>query len=323
MATGQLRFELAGHREGVRHAIFSPDGSYIVTAASDDTARVWDAATGQLRQQLTGHLGNVLHSAISPDGTYIVTASSDDTARVWDVATGQLRQELIGHRGSVRHAAFNPEGTQIVTASYDGTASVWTVFNDSADMVRAALALRPMFSLAVTDPMEASYRSQQQVELGWSERRYAALPQVAASLVDGSIELLAGNQLDEASATLRQARELNAGVRVPVGLLVGLCQLGLARGRAGDMIDHCREAVTLNPVHGLPLDRLAMASAAVGDLAAARAGFESVVVWAKDSQRDAVAQSRSDWIRQLAGGENPFGGSGATWIPASGRIEGL
>src|SRR5262249_3462956 len=65
-------------------AAFSPDGSRIVTASDDKTARIWDAATAKEIAVLRGH-ADVLRSAVfSPDGSRIVTASADETARVWD-----------------------------------------------------------------------------------------------------------------------------------------------------------------------------------------------------------------------------------------------
>ena len=70
-------------------AAFSPDGSRIVTASSDNTARVWDAATGKAIVVLSGHEDGVISAAFSPDGSRIVTASWDQTARIWDAATGK------------------------------------------------------------------------------------------------------------------------------------------------------------------------------------------------------------------------------------------
>ena len=67
-------------------AAFSPDGSRIVTASNDKTARVWDAATGKAIAVLSGHEDSVISAAFSPDGLHIVTASADKTARVWDVS---------------------------------------------------------------------------------------------------------------------------------------------------------------------------------------------------------------------------------------------
>jgi hypothetical protein len=77
------------HQGPVRSAAFSPDGTRVVTASSDNTARVWDAATGQPLTRPLEHQSAVWSAAFSPDGTRVVTASSDKTARVWDATTGQ------------------------------------------------------------------------------------------------------------------------------------------------------------------------------------------------------------------------------------------
>jgi WD40 repeat protein len=63
--------------------VFSPDGTRIVTASFDGTAKVWDP-DGALLATLEGHSGDVASAVFSPDGTRIVTASFDDTAKVWD-----------------------------------------------------------------------------------------------------------------------------------------------------------------------------------------------------------------------------------------------
>ena len=54
---------------------YSPDGTHLVTASPDDTARIWDATTGEHRTTLIGHTNAVTAVAYSPDGTHLVTAS--------------------------------------------------------------------------------------------------------------------------------------------------------------------------------------------------------------------------------------------------------
>jgi WD40 repeat protein len=67
----------------VQSAAFSPDGSRIVTASWDKTARIWDAASAKEIAVLRGHDDTVRSAAFSSDGSRIVTASSE-TARIWD-----------------------------------------------------------------------------------------------------------------------------------------------------------------------------------------------------------------------------------------------
>lgn len=68
-------------------AAFSPDGTRIVTAPKDKTARIWDASTGAEIAKLSMHGDGVTSAAFSPDGTRIVAASLDNTARIWDIST--------------------------------------------------------------------------------------------------------------------------------------------------------------------------------------------------------------------------------------------
>ncbi len=117
-----------GHSSNVERAAFSPDGTRIVTASYDGTARVWDARTGKELLKLEGHSREIYDAAFSPDGTRIVTASDDGTARVWDAQTGKELLKIEDHSFRsfmVASAAFSPDGTRIVTASGDKTARVW------------------------------------------------------------------------------------------------------------------------------------------------------------------------------------------------------
>ena len=89
-------FKLAflGHAGDVASAVFSPDGSRVVSESYDKTARLWDAMTGTALATLTGQIG----AAFSPDGSRLVTASDDNTARLWDAKTGARWQRCRGIR---------------------------------------------------------------------------------------------------------------------------------------------------------------------------------------------------------------------------------
>ncbi len=106
-------------------ATFSPDGSRVVTASEDHTARIWDAASAKEIAVLRGHGGGVTTATFSPDGSRVVTASEDHTARIWDSATAKQTDVLRGHESGVASATFSPDGSRIVTASEDHTARIW------------------------------------------------------------------------------------------------------------------------------------------------------------------------------------------------------
>ncbi len=118
------RVVLRGHDGPILASRLSPDGSRLVTASSDGTARLWEVTGGE-GAVLRGHADWVLSAAFSPDGGRVVTASKDGTARVWDLA-GRPLAVLRGHGGWVSSAAFSPDGSKIVTASEDATARVWS-----------------------------------------------------------------------------------------------------------------------------------------------------------------------------------------------------
>jgi WD40 repeat protein len=113
---------LRGHTYAATSAAFSADGSRIVTASDDSTARIWDAVSGKMLAVLEGHGGPVISAAFSPDGLRIVTAAWDGAARIWDVLSAT---EIATLRPADNWAAFSPDGSRIATASNDGIVRIW------------------------------------------------------------------------------------------------------------------------------------------------------------------------------------------------------
>jgi WD40 repeat protein len=112
------------HRRGVVSAFFSGDGSRVVTASTDKSARVWDAETGAPLTEPLWH-DEALRSAIfSPDGQAVVTASDDGAAEVWDVRLGSALPDAL--LSGSRSAQFSPDGSAVLLSG-GAPAQVWNL----------------------------------------------------------------------------------------------------------------------------------------------------------------------------------------------------
>ena len=116
---------LTGHTGAVSAVVVASDGSWLATASTDGTARVWDPATGRERAVLKDHAGWVRAMVVAPDGSWLATADDDGKIRLWDPATGRQRTMLRGHIGAVREMVVAPDGSWLASASTDGTVRVW------------------------------------------------------------------------------------------------------------------------------------------------------------------------------------------------------
>jgi Tol biopolymer transport system component len=119
---------LSGHTNGVKSAVFSPDGRFIVSASYDETGKIWDAQTGRALRTLSEHGATLSSASFSPDGRFIVSTLAG-AVKVWDAQTGQALRRFKRHQGSVRSAAlsasFSPDGRFIVSALVGGIAKIW------------------------------------------------------------------------------------------------------------------------------------------------------------------------------------------------------
>jgi WD40 repeat protein len=143
--TLSYRFQIAylkGHESGVNTAACSLDGTRIVTASDDTTARIWDAASGV--QIACLEEVDITDASFSPDGALILMCSKTDPVRIWDVATGLERASLEGHDAEAIIAVVSPDGSRIVTGACDRE----TAFSGACE--------RPLSSIAGQELMEKS-----------------------------------------------------------------------------------------------------------------------------------------------------------------------
>jgi WD40 repeat protein len=119
------RLILRGHTAAITYAAFSPDGSKIVTASLDHTARIWDAHSGRQLGPSLQNTGSVLMAEFNPDGKRVVTGCSDGTATVWDIESAHPIGTPMHAKESIRFVRFSPNGKLVATASKDGKVRFW------------------------------------------------------------------------------------------------------------------------------------------------------------------------------------------------------
>ncbi|MFO0864251.1 MAG: serine/threonine-protein kinase [Gemmataceae bacterium] len=74
-----------GHAKPVTSAVFSPDGTRLITGSEDTTARLWNVADATEIDRFESHERAVNAVAISPGGTYALTAGADQRMGIWQL----------------------------------------------------------------------------------------------------------------------------------------------------------------------------------------------------------------------------------------------
>ena len=118
--THQRLFTLP-HGGIVYHAVYTPDGAQLVTAAGDGRVRIWNAATGELVRELAhdrsdGKPSNYLSMAISPDCRFIAAIEMmGEIAHVWDASSGVALAELRNDGSERPRIAFSADSKWLAT----------------------------------------------------------------------------------------------------------------------------------------------------------------------------------------------------------------
>ncbi len=162
----RLLFTL-NHGDSVYHAVYSADGTKLVTGCGDGAVRIWDAATGMLLHELRrDKVMRYYVVALSPDEK-LVAGLDLGVAHVWNANTGASIAELRDSAPSsfpslafssdnrwlamgtgndvhvfdtqtwtlvrrvsesgIHSLSWDPKGPRLVTGSANGSASIWTI----------------------------------------------------------------------------------------------------------------------------------------------------------------------------------------------------
>ena len=155
--------QLYGYRQFPHAAVFTPDGSHIISGSNTGLIQIWDSCTGaEAAPAMRGHTDAVVSLSTSPDEARIVSAANDRTIRIWDTTLGieilptlqvpGYRMLFVSHRlngtiisistdalrvwdansgllirtlpGDISSAAVSPNGTQVSTACGDNSIKI-------------------------------------------------------------------------------------------------------------------------------------------------------------------------------------------------------
>ncbi|CUA69774.1 Cilia-and flagella-associated protein 52 [Rhizoctonia solani] len=93
----------------IRTAVFSADGSFIISGDDNGSIGYWDAYRGNLiSRKPSQHSAQINSVAISSDGTRFVSASKDGSVYVWSTETQQTILGPIGDRKDCKQAVLSP-----------------------------------------------------------------------------------------------------------------------------------------------------------------------------------------------------------------------
>src|SRR5262249_34968170 len=93
--TGKELLAKQAHEDRVESLCFSPDGRFLMSAANDDTMRVWDLAAARSLHRVPpeGRYVRAL-SVVSSQGT-LLAGGGDDKLHLYNWITGRRLQSLV------------------------------------------------------------------------------------------------------------------------------------------------------------------------------------------------------------------------------------
>jgi WD40 repeat protein len=115
---GRLIADFSGHRHQVHTAVFSEDGTRVMTGSTDRALRIWDLKGNLIKEISTP--GIVSTVAVSSDRSRMLSVNLGNSVMLWDV-DGNLLKEYPGQMVS---ATFSPDGNRIAAGSM-GIVQIW------------------------------------------------------------------------------------------------------------------------------------------------------------------------------------------------------
>jgi len=123
----EVSLELTGHQDMVTGISLHPQGTHLLSNASDNTVRCWDvkpfASGDRCEKVFLGAQHNYEKMLIkcnwSKSGKQISAGSADNFVYVWDATSRRILYKLPGHSGSINDVDFHPNQPIISSCAND------------------------------------------------------------------------------------------------------------------------------------------------------------------------------------------------------------
>jgi WD40 repeat protein len=131
LRTGRVSLASGRHDGVVERGIFSADGRFAITAATDHQIILWDVPHAAESEAFSGHHGRITALAISRDDSTLYSSALDGAALIWDLkGAHRLGRPLPIKVGLDRinvlpRYALSPDGRILVVGRPDGKVGVF------------------------------------------------------------------------------------------------------------------------------------------------------------------------------------------------------
>ncbi len=112
------------------NAAYSPDGKYLVIAASGGGLEVWDVLTGKKINTFLKKKDDTCGRVVfTPDGKYIAASYKGERIVLVDASSGTISRAFAGHQGIINDFAISRDGKILVSGGSDKRIIVWDLQN--------------------------------------------------------------------------------------------------------------------------------------------------------------------------------------------------
>jgi WD40 repeat protein len=113
---------------GPRGVALAPDGESVISAAADNSLRIWSVRRSEEQDNevsLAGHASVIRCCDVSPEGRFALAGAEDGTLKLWDLTVESAGDAGIVHSETVSDCAFARDGERFVVVWGDRTAALW------------------------------------------------------------------------------------------------------------------------------------------------------------------------------------------------------